>query len=126
MHLLYSIGVSVCLLGFGVVAFAFWLRKRKRARRTVGVVQRFEDGRGSKGGVIYRAVVYFEVDGQPFEVIDGIGTSWKPYSIGQQVPVWFEPGQPEGAQIDRWWLPVIYVLVALAGGIFLFFTVRNL
>jgi hypothetical protein len=95
-----TIGIIFSLVGGLLFAIGFfvWLGVRRflesslEAEGTVVAMNR-----SYKGG--YAPVFEYRAGGQPIQVAENIYTSPPQYSVGDKVPVRYEPENPEGARI---------------------------
>jgi len=126
----------LCAAGVATLGGAVWafLRVRaflERATTTVGVVAALEEEiEHERDGTVtyFYPVVRFQVAGKEVEFRSNVGSNRPGYRAGQQVPVVYEPGQPEAAKIrsffQLWTLPLalasIGAIVAIVAAGFAF------
>lgn len=94
-----------------------------RAQSAAGKVVSYHASRGSKSTTYAPEVVFIAPDGRSVEFRSQISSGSPDYSIGQSVPVYFDPDHPTRAEINAFvplWMPVIILtglgLVFTAGG----------
>lgn len=117
MYLFLSIFVVIgsgCLL-YAPVKLVKTVLFISRAASTNGIVTDLHASRGSKS-TSYAPVVSFSVPGgRSIEFRSQISSGSSDYSIGEQVPVYYDPRRPESAEIRAFvplWMPTI-ILSAL-------------
>jgi hypothetical protein len=111
------LGVPALMIAVGGITLVAWFIERHRSVTARGVVKRFTSSIDREGDPVYRAVIAFEVEGQPVEAVDSYGMGWKSYRAGHQVTVRFPRGQPAKVRIARAWPPWLYLAVTLAGAV---------
>jgi hypothetical protein len=118
------------VLGLVFVSGAGWIfhRDRQLSRRgqcVTGTVVDFRSGQtvGSSDGpastVYYPILAFRTVDGGYIQTEAALGSSRLPARLGEQVPVIYDPDNPERASINTpagrgRWMPAIMVLLGLA------------
>ena len=92
-----------------------------RAVPAEGVVVDFRTSRGSEGGTTYRPVVSFQThEGEAHQFTDAVSTNPPGFSIGDPVPIAYDPANPGRAKITkpfRLWF--VTGLMTGLGGLFL-------
>ncbi|WP_167760184.1 DUF3592 domain-containing protein [Paraburkholderia pallida] len=100
------IGAPFFVFGIGFLSLGIWLwhsdaRFAEHAVRTQGKVTDLIAGRDSKGNLSYHTQFEFTTpDGQRLRATGSAGTSSPDYSLGDTVPVLYDPADPEDAEID--------------------------
>ncbi len=110
------LGVCFTALGTGLLAGAYLLSGRERrlgarGASARGAVVGLEERRGSRGGRSYAPVVRFSTErGQEIEFTAALGSNPAAYSVGDEVPVSYNPERPGSADVDdfasRWFGPL--------------------
>jgi hypothetical protein len=125
------IGGLAILLGLtflgGTVILA--LRKYLRLKKSIaatGLVVHVETSEGmrqnhsSTRNTLYKPTVRFQTaDGRVIDYTPMMASSWSDYSSGENVPVPYDPRQPEKAMIGNasgFWLP--FIICGFIGGMF--------
>jgi hypothetical protein len=124
-------GVQV-LMGsafFGVSMFLALRRmlRMKKWTQTTGVVTDVEISRGMQQSMgttrstLYKPKVRYRIaDGRVIDFEPQTSNSWSNYSAGQQIPVYYDPRQPENAMLGEghWFKLIVFGVV---GGFFAIF-----
>jgi hypothetical protein len=112
--------VGAPLLGLGLF---FFLRTRSFLSRAVsvsGVVSTFRESRGSEGPVYQPVVTYETTEGETHQFTDSLGTELPRFTVGESVPVAYDPANPERAKIAKpFHLWVVSGLLSSLGALFL-------
>jgi hypothetical protein len=96
------IGVGALLLGLGLFFFVRTRSFLSRAVSVTGAVIGFRESRGSEGGTVYQPVVtYRTTEGQTHEFTDSVASDPPGFTVGEAVPVAYDPTDPEQAKIAR-------------------------
>jgi hypothetical protein len=105
--LFFAIGIGV-LIG-GIVAIVKRRRQIANSLSATGVVSAFATEMGRRGNLYYPLVRFKVASGQPMSFQSGVGSSPAGYSVGQQVKVLYDAGNPQQAEIDsmssQWFVP---------------------
>jgi hypothetical protein len=125
------IGVLAILLGLAflggtaILALIKYLRLKKSIAAT-GVVVHVEVSEGMKKNnsstrhILYKPTVRFQTaDGRVVDYTPMLASSWNKYETGENVPVQYDPQQPEKATIGNasvFWLP--FMLFGFVGLMF--------
>jgi hypothetical protein len=112
---------SVLTLGVGVVVLTACLqqgwRATERATATVVSHEVHEDDEGT----YYTPVARFLADGNEWLVKGGLAAACRPaYRVGQEVTVYYPPGQPDQALLGRFEGLRFALLPVVVGAAFLF------
>lgn len=83
------------------------------------------EGPGDFGFAVYPVFRFETRDGRTVTAVDEVGTRYRQHKLGQQVPILYDPDDPNRARIDRglffWMLPTLLVgfgtLALLSGGV---------
>jgi len=126
-------GVLFVLLGLSLLISAIvlclrkWLRIKKSVK-TTGVVVSNETAPGmmqhgaTPRSTLYKPTVRFQTaDGRTVDYTPKVSTSYSNYSVGENVPVYYNPQQPEESIVGttfRLWF--IFLLFGFVGGVFAF------
>lgn len=112
------------LPGFAMLLGAAWWFHNQRsflaeAVRAPGEVIHFSSHRSKSGTTMWTPQVRFQAeDGRWIEFYDATSSNTRGYMLGEAVWVYHAPGQPEEAQLDRfftlWGGPMIMGLLGLA------------
>ncbi len=124
-----TFGIIAVMVGglLALIALFLYMRTRSfigRAReakgRVIEMVYSRNSSEGTSGG--YSAVYQFKtLDGQSVVKQDGLSTNPPRFTVGQELSVLYEPGDPNKAQINTWMS--LYFVPVLLGGIGLIFAV---
>ena len=116
------------VIGIGLIASSLYsirttLNLTTNGIKTLGTVTRLTQSRDSHGGTLYQAHISYKTSsGLDIEFGDSSRSSSPAYSIGQHVPVLYNPETPRRARIDtfanRWLLALVF---GGMGSVFLFF-----
>ena len=118
-----------CLWGV-YAGYVSWMLEQG-GERTTGNVVRLEESNSSEGGCcVYSPVIEFIAGGQTYSFESGNASDPPAYSVGEEVPVLYDPASPETAQInsffERWVFPMIIIpAMILAALIVNFFMIRS-
>lgn len=99
--------------------------------KTTGNVVRLEESNSSEGGCcVYSPVIEFIAGGQTYSFEGDNASSPPAYSVGEEVPVLYDPGNPGTAQInsffERWVFPIIIIPAMIVAALILnFFMIRS-
>ncbi|CAN5852131.1 hypothetical protein BH20ACI4_BH20ACI4_15680 [soil metagenome] len=135
------IGVLAVLFGltFLGITVALALRKYLRLKKSIaatGVVVHVEISKGmrqnhsARRSTLYKPTVRFQTaDGRVINYTPMMANSWSNYGVGENVPVHYDPQQPEnpiiGNASGRWFPFIICVFVGgmftVVGGVFILF-----
>ena len=125
------IGVAAILFGLSFVGVTIILLVRKvlrirKSTKTTGVVVNVEAHEGMYQDIgrtrntLYKPTVRFQTaDGRVIDYTPNTSNSWSNYRVGENVPVYYDPQQPEKAIVGttfKLWFP--FFLFGFAGGIF--------
>lgn len=93
---------------------------------TTGTVVSLEESSSGEGGCcVYSPVIEFEANARTYS-FEGDTASYPPaYAVGEQVPVIYDPADPDTAQInkvfERWVFPIIIIPAMCFGALILNF-----
>jgi hypothetical protein len=99
-------------------------------RRTTGRVVDLQGDSSSDGGTVYYPIVEFsDARGSKLRVKGSVGSAPAAFKLKEQVPVYYDPAHPEGAQIGTfgqlWLFPciligmgVVFITIGLATAVF--------
>lgn len=132
------IGCGIIFANLFFAAFCLWgayagyvsWGLEQNGERTTGVVTRLEESSsGDSGCCVYSPVIEFEANGQTFSFEGGNASDPPAYDVGEQVPVLYDPADPNTAQINKWterWLfPIIIIPAMLFAALLVnFFMIR--
>ena len=114
------IGIVFSLVGgllFAIGAFLF-IRTRLflgRAQEVKGTVIRMVYSHSSDGGGGYSPVYQFRtIEGQVIEKQDHLSTNPPMFQEGQQIDVLYDPANPQGARIKKFW-SLYFASILLSG-----------
>lgn len=126
------IGVLLVLFGLSFVGITIILLLRKvwrisKSTKTTGVVMNVEVSQGARQfdasstrNTLYKSTVRFQTaDGRVVDYTPQTSNSWSNYRVGENVPVYYNPQQPEKPIVGRpynLWFP--FFLFGFVGGIF--------
>lgn len=116
---------------WGVYAGYISWKLEQQGERTTGNVVRLEESNSSEGGCcVYSPVIEFVAGGQTYSFESGNASDPPAYDVGEEVPVLYDPSNPETAQInsffERWVFPIIIIpAMILAALILNFFMIRS-
>ena len=115
-----------CLWGVYMVYVAVQLESKGVV--TEGIVVEM-DASTTDGSTTYAPIIEFQVNGQTYSFKGGISSNPPQYSVGDQVNVLYDPGNPETAQInktsERWLTPLLLIPAMIFGAIIVnFFLIR--
>lgn len=127
------IGILALLLGLSFIGGAIvlclrkWLRIKKSVK-TTGVVVNNETSMGmmqrgaTPRSTLYKPTVRFQTaDGHVVDYTPKVSTSYSNYSVGENVPVYYNPQQPADAIVGTTFhLWFIFLLFGFVGGGFAF------
>jgi hypothetical protein len=134
MEMMFTIiGVFAFLLGLSFIVGAIvlclkkWLRIKKSVK-TTGVVVNNETSLGmaqhgaTPRSTLYKPTVRFQTtDGRTVDYTPKVSTSYNNYSVGENVPVYYNPQQPSEAIVGTTFhLWFIFLLFGFVGGVFAF------
>ena len=111
---------------WGVYAGYISWKLQTQGVTTTGNVVRLEESSSSEGGCcVYSPVIEFDANGRTYS-FEGDNASHPPaYDIGEQVPVIYDPADPDTAQInkilERWLFPVLIIPAMCFGALILNF-----
>lgn len=127
------VGYAAITLGalFTIINIIFLVRQIvnfKGAKKTIGIITNVESRPGmrkmdyhSTRNTLYKPTVRFQTDdGRIIDYTPQISASWNNYQVGDNVPVIYNPKQPEKAAIGTTairWLP--YLVIGFIGGMFM-------
>lgn len=123
-------GVLFVLLGLSLLGGAIvlslrkWLRIKKSVK-TIGVVINNETSPGMRQhgatprSILYKPTVRFQMsDGRTVNYTPKVSTSYSNYSVGENVPVYYNPQQPADAIVGTaFHLWFIFLLFGFVGGV---------
>ena len=118
-----------CLWGV-YAGYTSW-KLEQSGERTTGNVVRLEESNSSEGGCcVYSPVIEFTAGGQTYSFESGNASDPPAYEVGQEVPVLYDPGNPETAQInsffERWVFTIIIIPAMIFAALILnFFMIRS-
>lgn len=132
------IGCTTLLANLFFAAFCLWgayaatvsWRLQTAGEMTTGTVTRLEESKTSEGYCCeYTPVVEFKANGQTYTFENDNASDSPDYQIGAEVPVLYDPSDPNVAQIntfsDRWLFPIIIIPAMLFAALILdFFMIR--
>jgi len=119
-----------CLWGV-YAGYVSW-KLEQGGERTTGNVVRLEESNSSEGSCcVYSPVIEFSAGGQTYSFESGNASDPPAYRVGEEVPVLYDPANPETAQInsifERWVFPIIIIPAMILGALILdFFLIRSL
>jgi hypothetical protein len=119
------IGIVFSLVGGLMALIAVFLFVRTRmfisnAQEVKGTVVRMVWSPGSDGGGGYSPVYQFRtIEGRLVEKQDSLSSNPPMFTEGQTIDVLYEPANPEGARIKKFWS--LYFISILLGGMGLIF-----
>ena len=118
-----------CLWG-AYAGYVSWQLEQSGERTTGNVVRLDESESGEGGCCVYSPVIDFVAGGQTFTFESGNASDPPAYDVGEEVPVLYDPANPETAQIDsffeRWVFPIIIIpAMILAALLVNFFMIRS-
>jgi hypothetical protein len=123
---LIPLGLGFFGLGLLFIALAafFFFRTRKfleTAVKTTGTIVDLAASTGSEGGTVYQAIVQFTTaDGRAVTWQESMASNPPAGQPGDQVPMRYDPGDPDDARIDRpfrlWFLPGLFGFMGLVFG----------
>ncbi len=122
-HILFWVKIALAGMGTTFVAIGIAVgisnvRFVSHAKHADGVVIDLVWSSSGKGGSSAAPVVRFELDGKGFTFRGGVSSRPPSYSVGEKVPVLYDPEDPSKAKIDGFWdlyfLPFVF---ALLGGL---------
>lgn len=117
-----------CLWGV-YAGYVSW-QLEQSGERTTGNVVRLEESDSAEGGCcVYSPVIEFTAGGQTYSFESDNASDPPAYDVGEQVPVLYNPANPETAQIDsffeRWLFPIIIIpAMIIAALVVTFFMIR--
>lgn len=105
------VGVAFLIVTAGLTVHSCILLVR--GVRTTGKVVRLIPSMDSKGRVRYTPdFQYTAKSGMVYSTISNFSSNPPEYTVGQSIPVLYEPGHPETAMLDSfgalWFLPVLF------------------
>lgn len=126
MKQLLLLGIPGLMLAVGGWSLAVWFWTRMRSIRVVGTVERIVESVDHEGDRGYQPAVSFEWEGVRYKFVDRYKMGWRLHGLGQAVSVHFPLGEPNKAELDHWWVPTLYLGIAIAGGAFLALSFREI
>lgn len=106
---------AFCLWG-AYAGYVSW-GLEQNGERTTGIVARLEESSDGDGGCcVYSPVIEFEANGRTYSFEGGNASDPPAYDVGEQVPVLYDPADPNTAQINKWterWLFPIIIIPAM-------------
>jgi hypothetical protein len=97
--------MNLFFLGFLGLSYWFFSESLHLARNgtpATGVVVDFSESNSADSGVTYSPIVEFKVGRKTYEFDSGISSSPKAYDVGEEVPILYDPENPETAEIKSW------------------------
>ena len=120
------ISIFVILLCFAAAGVLFFLELRflSQAETVTGVVKTFRLSEGSEGGSTYCPLIEFITkEGETITFDTRMCSSKKPYEAGEAVKVFYDPQNPQKAQVDDFWSKYLLTTIAFVlGVVFTLFT----
>lgn len=118
-----------CLWGV-YAGYVSWRLEQGGERTTGNVVQLEESDSGEGGCCVYSPVIEFIAGGQTYSFESDNASDPPAYDVGQEVPVLYDPANPETAQInsffERWVFPIIIIPAMIFAALILnFFMIRS-
>jgi Protein of unknown function (DUF3592) len=105
--LFFAIGIVVLISG--IVTVVKTRRQIANSLSATGVVTALATEMGRSGYLYYPLVQFKIASGQTMSFQSGVGSSPAGYSVGQQVKVLYDAGNPQRAEIDsmssQWFVP---------------------
>jgi len=109
----------IVLGGWGAyIAYNNW-QLRSTGLTTTGTVIRLDESSGD-GGTTYSPVFQYEVNGQIYEFESQNASSPPTHRVGEQDTIYYDPANPQNAQIDSFmdmWLAPGLLLCVGGGGV---------
>ena len=118
-----------CLRGV-YAGYVSWTLEQGGESTTGNVVQ-LEESNSSEGGCcVYSPVIEFTARGQTYSFESDNASDPPAYSVGEEVPILYDPASPETAQInsffERWVFPIIIISAMIFAALILnFFMIRS-
>ncbi len=120
--------VGLLMTVINTILFVRKIWRITKSTKTTGVVMNVEVNLGmqqshsSTRNTLFTPTVRFQTaGGRIINYTPNMSTSWSNYRVGENVPVYYDPQQPEKVMVGRFydlWFP--HFLCALVGGMFLF------
>lgn len=119
-------GLLITVINTALVVRKIW--RIKKSTKTTGVVMNVESRQGmrqfdsSTRNTLFTPTVRFQTaDGRTVDYTPKISTSTNNYQVGENVPVYYDPQQPENVIVGRFYnLWYLHFVFGLVGGMFLF------
>src|SRR4051794_40986733 len=123
MKLFAAIFAGVGLVMLSISGYLFYQEKQflQHAQVGNGIVTALQQSTSSKGSVTYYPVVVYRTsNGKEMEFSSSFSSNPPSYEIGEKVEVYYEPNQPQSAEIKGFFTQWFVVLIT--GGLGLVFT----
>jgi hypothetical protein len=119
IRVLIPILAGCALLG-SVVSSAITLAFVAKARPTTATITASETKESESGEALHRPTFVFTVSGRDYSITPRSYVAPSPGDVGDQVPVLYDPRNPQRARIDsfvyKWAVPVVLFVIAIVFG----------